>query len=95
VARRIDQVQLVGDAVASAILERGGLGLDRDPALALEVHRIEHLRLHLAVRKPTAQLDDPVGKRGFTVVDMRDDGEIADMVHKRSAFSVQLSPGRS
>ena len=38
VARRVDQVQLV-----SAPEHTHGLGLDRDPALALELHAVEHL----------------------------------------------------
>ena len=44
VARRVDQVQLV-----ALPLDADGLRLDRDPALALEVHRVEHLLAHLAL----------------------------------------------
>ena len=45
VARGVDQVELV------ALPDHAhGLRLDRDPALALEVHRVEHLVAHLAAR---------------------------------------------
>ena len=43
VARRVDEVQRVRLAVARLVEQAHGVGLDRDPALALEVHRVEHL----------------------------------------------------
>ena len=73
VARRVDQVQPVGDAVARLVGQRRGLRLDRDAALALEVHRVEHLRLHLAILQATADLDETVGERRLAVVDVRND----------------------
>ena len=82
VARRVDQVQLVplpGDA--------DRLGLDRDSALALELHRVEHLGTHLAARHRVRELEDAIGQRRLAVVDVRDDREVADsfQVHGRSA----------
>ena len=49
VPRRVDEVQLVALAVARVVAQRHALRLDGDAALALEVHGVEHLRLHLAV----------------------------------------------
>ena len=46
VAGRVDQVQVVGLAVARRVVDADRLRLDRDPALALEVHRVEDLRAH-------------------------------------------------
>ena len=66
-ARCIDQVQLVALAVTRGVLERGGLRLDRDAAFTLEVHRIEDLRLHLAVRQAATALDQAVEKRNQAV----------------------------
>ncbi len=80
VARRVDQVQLVVLAVLRVIGEADRLRLDGDAALALDVHGIEHLLLHLAEIEPAGHLDKPVGERRFSVVDMSDDREIADMV---------------
>ena len=48
VARRVDEVQAVGQAVLRRVLEPDGAGLDRDALLALEVHRVEDLARHLA-----------------------------------------------
>ena len=69
----IDQVELVSAAVARDVLERGGLRLDGDAALALELHRIEHLRFHLAVRETAAALNQTIGEGRFAVVDVSDD----------------------
>ena len=52
------------------------MGFDGDAALALEVHRIEHLRHHFALGKRAGGFEKTVGKRAFAVVDMRDDREI-------------------
>ena len=75
VARRVDQVELV-----ALPLHPHGLRLDRDAPLALEVHRVEDLRAHVAVRDGVRELEDPVGQGGFPVVDVGDDREVANAV---------------
>ena len=77
-ARRVDQVQLIELPVLGAIVEAHGLRLDGDAALPLDIHGIEHLLLHLPRRKPAAELDQPVCQRRLAVIDMGDDGEVAD-----------------
>ncbi len=79
VARRVDQVEDVGLAVARGVFDAHGVGLDGDAALALDVHRVEELLLHVAFGDGAGELDQPVGQGGFPVVDMGDDGEIADV----------------
>ena len=79
-AGRVDQVEDVVLAVARLVVEPHGLRLDGDAALALDVHRIEHLLDHLARLEPAGELDQPVGERRLAVVDMGDDREIADVV---------------
>ena len=77
VPRRVDEVQLV---VAALIGEphADGLRLDGDAALALEVHRIEQLVVHLARGDSARDLQDAVGERRLAVVDVGDDAEVAD-----------------
>ena len=60
------------------------MGLDGDPPLPLQFHRIQHLRLHLALGKGSGQLQQPVGERGFAMIDVGDDGKVADVcaVHR-------------
>ena len=80
VAGRVDQVQLVGLPVVCARVEHPHrLRLDRDPALALEVHRVEHLGAHRARVDRVGQLEDAVGQRRLAVVDVGDDREVADV----------------
>src|SRR5258708_40283039 len=49
---------------------------DGDAALALEVHGVEDLFVHFALRESAGHFEKAVGERGFAVVDVRDDAEI-------------------
>ena len=70
-----------------------GLRLDRDPALALELHRVEQLLLHVALGDRVGELEDAVGERRLAVVDVRDDREVADvgLVHASAIPSEAVS----
>ena len=58
--------------------------LDGDAALALEVHGVEDLRLHLARLERAGQLEEAVRQRRLAVIDVGDDREITDVarVHR-------------
>jgi hypothetical protein len=84
-ARRVHQVEDIGFAVLGPIFEADSLRLDRDAALALELHLVEHLLLHLTRLEPAGGLDQPVGQGRFPMVDMGDDREIADPVERSHA----------
>ena len=75
VAGGVDQIQLV-----AAPRDPHGLRLDRDAALALEIHRVEQLLAHLARRDGAGQLEDAIRERRLAVVDVRDDREVANAV---------------
>ena len=77
VAGRVHEVELIGLAIARGVVEAHRLRLDRDPALLLDVHIVEHLLGHLALGQATRLLDQPISKRRFTMVDMSYDTEIA------------------
>ena len=79
VARRIDQVELIRLAVVGVIGNANGIGLDRDAALALDVHRVKQLRLHVALIDSMGELEDAVTDRGLAMVNMRNDREVADV----------------
>ncbi len=51
VAGRVDQVELVDLAVAGLVIQAHGVGLDGDAALALQIHGVEHLLHHFALRR--------------------------------------------
>jgi hypothetical protein len=81
VARGVDQVQVIDLAIARLVGQRRGLGLDGDAALALQVHRVEHLLVHFTFRQAAAQLDDAVRQGRFTVIDVGDDGKVTYVFH--------------
>ena len=81
-------------AVLRFVIQPDGVRFDGDAALALEVHIVEHLRLHLAAGDGAGQLKQAIGQRRFAVIDVRDDREIANAgwIHWRlSVISNQLS----
>ena len=75
-------------------MQRRGLRLDRDAALALDVHRVEHLRFHLAVGQAAAALDQAIGQRALAVVDVGDDREVADVIHAARSIERAQARGR-
>ena len=79
-ARRVDQVELIGLAVLGLVVQPHGLRLDGDAALALDVHGIEHLLTHFARAQAAAGLNQAVGERRFPVVNVSDDGKVTDVV---------------
>src|SRR5690606_31729049 len=79
VAGGVDEVQLVGLPVARLVVQGHAVGLDGDAALALQVHGVQHLGRHFAVAQATTDLDETVSQGGFAVVDVGNDGKVADM----------------
>ena len=77
-AGSVDQVELVHVAVVSQMIQPDRVRLDGDAALALEIHCIQHLLHHLALRKRAGHFQQTVRQRRFAVIDMRDDREVAD-----------------
>ena len=62
--------------------DRGRLGEDGDAALALEIVRIHHpLGDALVVAKGARLLQEPVDQRRLAVVDVGDDGDVAELHH--------------
>ncbi len=80
VAGRVDQVQPVGLPVLGLVLHPHRLGLDRDAALALELHRVEQLGAVVAGVDRAGGLEDAVGQRRLPMVDVGDDREVADVL---------------
>ena len=77
VARRVDDVDPV-----TVPLKRGVLRPDRDPLLTFEVHRIHHPVLYFLVRAESSGLAQQlIHERGLAVVDVRNDGDITNLVH--------------
>ncbi len=96
VAGRVDQVQDVLAARRRGVVEPDRVRLDGDAALALEIHRVEDLRFHLARLQRPGQLEEAIGERGFAVIDVRDDGKIANLLRVQDLPGpIALRPGCS
>ena len=66
------------------VVQADRVRLDRDAALALEVHGVEDLRFHLARLQRAGELEEAICQRRLAMVDVRDDREIADiaLIHR-------------
>ena len=77
--RGVDEVHVIDLAVVCLVIHAHRACLDRNAALSLEIHIIEQLLLHLTLGDGLALFEQAVGQGGFTVVDVRDNGKIADI----------------
>src|SRR5207302_10432201 len=72
------------------------LGEDRDPLLALELHRVQHPLPDIRVRAERTGLPQQrVNKRRLPMIDMSDDRDIADVIAGRHASTVATCRPRS
>ena len=83
--RSIDQIQDVLFPVFPRIVEANCVSLDRDAALALEIHIIEQLGLHIALGNCARYLQQTVSKGRFAMVDMGNDREVSNKVKIHSS----------
>ena len=88
VAGSVEEVELVGDSVFGGVGHGNGVGFDGDPFLALKVHGVEELGLGVTLGDGLSELQQTVGKSGLSVIDMRDDGEVASEagIHEEFAW---------
>ena len=94
VAGRVDEVEPVGLAIPGGVAEGYGIRLDRDAALAFDVHGVEDLVPKLTIRYRATVLDQPVGKGRLAVIDMRDDAEAPYVVQQSSRGGEEHYPGK-
>ena len=78
VARRVDEVEFV-ELSLMPVFHADGPGLDRDAPLPLQLHIVEHLLLEETLLDRARAFEEPVGQRALAVVDVGDDGEVADV----------------
>ena len=82
-ARRIDEVQAVGFAIVGGVVQGDGGSLDGNAPLLFQLHGIEHLLGVDALVNGVTLLKQPVGQGGLSVVNVGDDGKIADFGNVR------------
>ena len=91
--RCINKVQLISFAVFGSKMKGNALRFDSDATFTLNIHGIEHLRIHFPRGEAAAQLNKPVSKGGFTMVNMGDNGEISDVFYVCHVYTGAGSSG--
>ena len=81
-SRGVDHVHGVGHALKFP-RQANGLALDCDSTFALNVHAVQILSTHVAVANNSSELKHAVSQGGLTVVNVRNDAEIADLARGR------------
>ena len=79
-ARGIDEVEQEWLATLGSVSHGNRMAFDGDAAFALEVHGVEHLLLHLALRNRPCGFEQTVAESGLAVIDVGDDTKVADPV---------------
>jgi hypothetical protein len=77
VAWRINEIELVVLAIIGFVIQADCVGFDRNATLAFEVHAVEDLLHHFALRESSSVFEQAICERGFTVINVRNDAEIA------------------
>ena len=78
-AGRIDEIQQVILSVGGVVRERDGIALDRDAPLTLQIIGVENTIVHLLIGTEDIRLLQHAVEEGrLPVIDVRDDGNVAD-----------------
>ena len=83
----VDQVKLVVLAVFGVIAQRHCMRLNGNASLPLQVHIIENLLLHIPLLHRAGQLQQSVRQSGLAVVNVGNDGKIANVLFLYSQWS--------
>ena len=76
----VDQVKNIFFSILCMVNRPHRLGFDRNAAFPLQLHVVQHLLLHFSAGQKTGLFDNPVCQGRFTVIDMRDDTKVSDIV---------------
>ena len=78
--RRVNQIELILFAILRTIAETDRARLDRDAALAFEIHAVENLIGFFARAHGAGEFKQTVRQCRFAVIDVSDDGKISDVI---------------
>jgi hypothetical protein len=74
----INKVEDIFFAVGGSVGNRYSLALNRDTALAFNVHVVENLVLEISVIYDMRLLDKTIRKRGLAVINVRNNTKVSD-----------------
>lgn len=88
VPRGVDHVEYIRLPIGVGVVHLDGVALDGDASLALEIHIVELLIHLLPLIDGLGVVKQPVRESTLAVVDVGDDAEITDMLHRRRKGNV-------
>ena len=77
---RVDKIKLVGIPILSLKGQSDTLTFNGYATLPFNIHGVKDLSRHFPVTKTPAQLYKAISDRRFTVIYMRDNGKISNMI---------------
>ena len=83
-SRSIDQVQKMLFTLI-LMLHLDGVTFNGDPPFTLQFHIIQHLVLEIPLIQGTGFHQQPVGQGTLPMIDVGNDTEVANVIHKKSA----------
>ena len=86
----IDKVELIRLTVPCGVVQGDALCLNSDATFALNIHGVQNLLLHFAIREAAAYLNKTVRQSRFAVVDVGNDGEVANVVQLAHRIIIRL-----
>ena len=88
VPRRVNEIEDILFSIGRMdIPHLDGMALDSDTTLALQIHIIQGLILHLAFADGVGVLQQPVGECAFAVVNVGDNAKISNVLHASGRVS--------
>ena len=90
-AGRVHQIEDIILTILGPVIEAHGLGLDGDAAFTLDIHGIKHLLNHIAFCQAACRLNQTIRQRRLAVVDMRHNGEIANIVERMPSHGREIA----
>ena len=57
-------------------------------ALTFQVHIVQHLLLQISLRNRAGELQQTVGQGAFSMVDMCNDTEVSDVLHRSQKYDL-------
>jgi len=87
-SRRIDEVQFKFLTAFARIGQVNRLTFDGNASFSLDIHIVQDLVTELPCINEVCMLDEAVGKRGFTVVNVGNNAEISNLSHNAVLFNL-------
>ena len=83
VPRSIDQIEDKLLSIFGLVGHLDSVAFDGNSPLPFEVHIVQCLVLHLALSNGSSGLEQAIGQGAFPVVDVGNDAEISDVIHRK------------